>query len=226
MTSLAQLKTIHTLRRQVEGLDDDAYRGLLQNKFRVVSSKDLTDMQARALIDDLKRRAGQTNPRVAANIAMGRYAAPLQALWIAAYNLGLAYSKDDKALLKFVQRQTRVTHTRFLTDPRLAAKAIEGLKAWIARDGGVIWPDEGLSDQLAVKREVCRAIAAKLVACGGFSPFIAGETGWPVDFEKYGSARGKPAAFAYYSPADWDDLANQLGIRLRSALKKEAPHAK
>ena len=26
MTSLAQTKAIHTLRRQVEGLDDDAYR--------------------------------------------------------------------------------------------------------------------------------------------------------------------------------------------------------
>jgi len=83
-----------------------------------------------------------------------------------------------------------------------------------------------LSDQLQVKHEVCRAIAARLVACGGYSPFIAGETGWPSDFEKYGYARGKPAAFEYYTPAHWDDLANQLGTRLRTFLKQGASHAK
>ncbi|MGC8201033.1 phage protein GemA/Gp16 family protein, partial [Salmonella enterica] len=40
----------------------------------------------------------------------GPYAKKLQALWIAAWNLGLTRSRDDKALLAFVKRQTGLDH--------------------------------------------------------------------------------------------------------------------
>ena len=43
------------------------------------------------------------------------------------------------ALVAFVKRQTGVDHIRFLHHADDAAKAIEGLKAWLAREGGVKW---------------------------------------------------------------------------------------
>ncbi len=63
----------------------------------------------------------------------GKYAKKLQALWIAAWNLGIARDRDDKALLAFVKRQTGIDHTRFLVYADDAKRAIEALKGWINR---------------------------------------------------------------------------------------------
>jgi hypothetical protein len=227
MTSAAQTRAIHAMRRTL-GMTDGDYRGLLKARFRVVSSSDLDAGQAGALIEELKGlgapAAARTRP--AAKTASGKYAPVLQALWIAAWNLGLARSRDDAAMLAFVERQTGLAHSRFLADPADAAKAIEGLKAWIARDGGVTWPAR--SDQDAKARsaawlrkcEVTRAIAARLQAAGGFTPFITGQNVWPGDVEAYGYSRGLKARFEFYDEADWDRLAAWLGARLRATLAK------
>jgi hypothetical protein len=227
MTSAAQTRAIHAMRRALDLTDDD-YRGLLKARFRVVSSSDLDERQAGALIEELKGLGAPaaSGKRPAAKTASGKYAPVLQALWIAAWNLGLARSRDDAAMLAFVERQTGLSHTRFLADPADAARAIEGLKAWIARDGGVTWPTQCNADEarrpLAWLRKyaVTRAIAAKLQAAGGFAPFISGQDIWPGDVEAYGYRRGLKAAFRFYDEADWDRLAAWLGARLRAAPAK------
>lgn len=77
----------------------------------------------------------------------GKYAPKLQALWIAAWNLGLIRNKSDQALLAFVKRQTKVDHTRFLRHAEDANKAIEALKGWMAREANVDWTiDRQLAD--------------------------------------------------------------------------------
>jgi hypothetical protein len=218
MTTAAQTRAIHATRRAL-GMSDDDYRGLLNARFKVVSSRDLSDAQAGALIDELKGLGGGApGGRSLARTASGRYAPVLQALWICAWNLGLARSRDDAAMLAFVERQTGLAHTRFLVDPADAVKAIEGLKAWIARDGGVVWPPKG--EARLRKRAVARAIAERLLAAGGFTPFIAGRDAWPSDFELYGYRRGLPSAFGFYTERHWDRLAGWLGTRLRAALAK------
>jgi hypothetical protein len=227
MTSAAQTRAIHAMRRAL-GMTDADYRGLIKARFRVVSSSDLDDGQAGALIDELKGLGAPAAAprRPAAKTASGKYAPVLQALWIAAWNLGLARSRDDAAMLAFVERQTGLSHTRFLTDPAEAARAIEGLKAWVARDGGVTWPtqrDAGLLDRDLAwlrKRAVTRAIAERLQALGGFVPSIPGQSVWPVAVETYGRQRGLKAAFDFYGEGDWDRLAAWLGARLRAALAK------
>jgi len=229
MTAAAQSRAIHTLKRKL-GMDDDDYRGFLRARFRVASSRDLNAAQAGALIEELRALAGpRADARPAAKTASGKYAPVLQALWIAAWNLGLARSRDDAAMLAFVERQTGLAHTRFLADPADAAKAIEGLKAWVARDGGVTWPTRRDADDAARdlawmrKRAVCRAIAQKLQAAGGFAPFVPGQDVWPGDVEAYGYRRGLKAQFEFYDEADWDCLAAWFGARLRATLagKKE-----
>ena len=227
MSTALQIKTIQTLRRKV-GLQDPEYRGLLVHIGGKASSKDLSDAAANRVIGELRKLAGPATvpgTRSAATTATGPYAPLLQALWIAAWNLGLARSKDDAAMLAFVKRQTGLDHTRFLVDGEVAARAIEGLKRWIARDGGVEWPKDGgrMSDDIvARKHAVCRAIAARLVAIGGFTPFVPGTDAWPVDFAAFGYRCGLPAGFTDYEAKDWDELANILGKRLRGKLAERA----
>ncbi len=222
MSTPAQIKAIHTLKSRI-GLSDEDYRDHLMSITGKKSSRDLSGGEALRFIDRLREFAGpdqRSNARKPSVTASGKYAPVLQALWITAWHLGLSRSKDDRALIAFVERQTGLKHTRFLVDHAAATRAIEGLKAWLARDGGVVWPT-GV-DPLERKAAICQAIAARLVAARGFKPFSPHAHPWPGDFTAYGRSFGLPAAFDYYTAQQWDDLCARLGGRLRAALAKQA----
>lgn len=217
MTTPGQTRAIHAMRKAGQ-MDNQEYRALLEARFGKRSSSDLTDAEAARLIDELRRvtGVGPAPGRSAARTASGKYAPVLRALWISAWHLGLAKSRDDAALIAFVQRQTGLAHLRFLADPAEAAKAIEGLKAWIARDAGVTWPTE--ADATALGREVswlrketvARACVARLAAAGDT---IAA---W-ADAELAGRQRGLPATFGDYGEWHWDRLIEFLGGRIRGS---------
>lgn len=135
MTSLA---AIHTGKKAL-GLDDDVYRALLARITGKTSARDLTDTERRRVIEEMRRQGFKGTSKGARKPLEGKYAKKLQALWIAGWNLGLVRDRDDKALLAFVKRQTGIDHTRFLRDADDAARAIEALKGWLARSGGVTW---------------------------------------------------------------------------------------
>lgn len=220
MTTPAQLKTIHTLKSRA-GLAEDEFRALLAKETGQASSKDLPEPVAGRFITVLRGFApDRPGAAPSARRATGKFAPVLQALWLSGWNLGVVRNRDDAALIGFVERQTGLSHTRFLQDHADANRAIEALKAWLARDGGVAWPldRDAETAPLARKRAVVRAIAAKLVAAGAFTPFLPGGDPWPSDFEVYGYSRGLPASFGCYAAADWDRLASHLGARLRAAL--------
>ncbi|MEP9402057.1 regulatory protein GemA [Sphingomonas sp. VNH70] len=147
MTAL--LKAIHATRRDL-AIDDDDYRAVLQRVTGKRSAKDLDDRQRRAVLDELRRLSGK--PRRGLD---GPYASKLVALWLSAWNLGIVRKRDDGALIAFVERQTGIDHVRWLREPRDAARAIEGLKAWIAREAGVEWP--ATQDVAATKQAVIDA---------------------------------------------------------------------
>jgi hypothetical protein len=137
MTNSIQI--IQTLRRKA-GMDEDMYRAFLERETGKRSCKDLTETQSVHVIKKLqaivpfdpayKAKGKGAKP---SSIATGAFAPKLRALWLTAYNLGLVNAYQDTALIAFVQRQTGVSHTRFLIEPILASKAIEGIKAIIIR---------------------------------------------------------------------------------------------
>lgn len=120
------------------GLTDDEDRRDFYH--RVTGKRRLREMngtEKEAVVAELRKLGFKPGPRTRS--LTGPYARKLQALWISGWNLGLVDSARDAALLAFVKRQTGFEATRFLRDPMDAAKVIEGLKAWLARDGGVVW---------------------------------------------------------------------------------------
>ena len=145
----------------------------------------------------MRRQTG--NPgRTRSNTAAGRYAPVLQALWIAGHNLGVVQNRDDAALIAFVQRQTGMSHTRFLTDSEDARRAIEALKKWLSREAGVVWPRG--TDPSARKLAIVKAIADRLMR-----------------------VHPDPDALLKTLPinTDWDAHANILGEHLRAALAQK-----
>jgi len=203
----ALIRAIHTAKSR-QKIDEATYREILADRFQVVSSKDLSDEQARDFLDMVNGGA-----RPSASTASGEFAPILRALWIAAHNLAIVTCRDDHALIAFCERQTGLAHTRFLKDPRDAHKVIEALKSWLAREGGVDWPKKQ-STLKERKRAIARAIAKKLHERGDFGecpfPFA-----WATAVENLGRAAGLPTFLADYTPQNFDALSNLLGAKLR-----------
>lgn len=136
----SSIAAIHVAKKQL-GFDDDTYRAKLRVITGKTSTKSMSETERQKVLTVLRSEGfkpveRRTNGR---QKLTGPFAKKLQALWIAGYNLALIEMNDDAALLAFVKRQTGIDHTRFLHFPDDAAKAIEGLKRWLARDGGVDW---------------------------------------------------------------------------------------
>lgn len=211
-----QIKAIHVLKGQA-GISEGDYRQHLKERFRVFSSKQLSEAQAGVLLDDLRSLsgAGAKKPRTSATRASGQFAPVLQALWLAAHNLAVIENPDDAALLAFVKRQCKVDHDRFLTDGAEAAKAIEALKAMIAREAGVAFATAAEAKKMGLplktmnKRAVVFAIARKIVASG-----LAG-----FDMETFACLEGFPP-IGGCNDGQLDKLAAKMGGVLRGRMGK------
>lgn len=146
------IAAIHVAKKQL-GLDDDSYRDALHRATGKSSASAMTEGERQKALEHFRslgfkaRSTGRRKP------LEGRFAAKLQALWIAGWNLGLVRDRDDRALLAFIKRQTGIDHVRFLRHGQDAIKAIEALKGWLSRAGGVDWSefDEPASCVLAAQ---------------------------------------------------------------------------
>jgi len=195
---------------KARGLDEDTARDLYE---RVTGKRRLTLMDSSELHAVLV--AINATPVAARNKGLtGPYAKKLQALWIAGWNLGIVRDRTDAAMLAFIKRQTGIEHTAFLRDAADARKAVEALKSWLTRAGGVSWGSSNGRDYLqhdqgkiawAQWREIDPA--ASLAVYGGdysFHQEVRGIVG--AGFTTIGSLK----------PADWRLVMNTLGERLRA----------
>lgn len=131
----AIIAAIHAGLRQLGIKEDDDKRALYA---RVTGERRLTNMTPRqhdAIVAELRRLGFKP----AKKALEGPFAGKLQALWIDAWNLGIVRNRRDEALAAFVKGRTRIDHTRWVIHAGDADKAIEALKGWMARDGGVDW---------------------------------------------------------------------------------------
>lgn len=118
------------------GLDEDTYRAKLQNITGKSSLREMTEPERQKVLTVFRNEGFK--PKASRGLT-GKYAGKLQALWIAGYNLGLIRDRRDSALEAFVKRQTGLDRARFLHVHDDAKLVIEALKAWLARDGKVVW---------------------------------------------------------------------------------------
>lgn len=219
--SNSQLATIHTLAKKA-GLDEDAYRGFLEKHTGRQSAKNLTASEAGGVIEKLREAAGEAVGKAVAGLdtPVGK---KLRALWIAGYDLGIVQARHDSAMLSFVERQTGVSHIRFLQKSRDGNAAIEGLKAWLARKGQFTWPAD-TRDARAAKVAVIEAQWMTLYRIGDVQPFIKDD---PMpDLMKYSYRVTWISDPLHRLPEDkLDELQNALGRRLRAAIPRRAAMA-
>jgi hypothetical protein len=134
------IAAMHVAKKQL-GLDDDTYRATLAQVTGKASSADMTESERQTVLEHFRQSGFKGTATGSRKALEGKFAGKLQALWIAGWNLGLVRDRDDRALLSFVKRQTGLDHVRFLRHGADATKAIEGLKGWLERSGGVDWKE-------------------------------------------------------------------------------------
>lgn len=223
---MSALAAIHVGRKAL-GLDEETYRDLLE---RVTGQRSAAGMNARqheAVIAEMRRLGFAPEAREAAGPKRldGPFARKLQALWIAGWNLGLVEDRRDAALLAFVTRQTGLSHTRFLVDGRAAAKAIEGLKAWLARDGGVDWGDGSspLQRVCAAQERLLTQPAVVTVHAIGPVPDATARALEAMASASSCSLNGPHPAEG--DAAGWIARSNALGRKVRAVAKSRRPRA-
>lgn len=209
---MSAIAAIHVARKQL-GLEDDEARAIYAQVTGKRSLREMTDGERGRVVDELRKRGFTPSSRPHRKPLEGRYAKKLQALWIAAWNLGIVRNRDDRALIAFVQRQAGVSHTRFLHYKEDADKVIEGLKRWMARDGGVVWNRQGVDwlhcdgAKIAVAQWQFLVDAGHCPIVGGFGVYVREATGHAFN------------GFAALTDRDWITVMNALGEHVRRVRK-------
>ena len=216
MTSTIAL--IHIAKTDL-GLDDETYRDFLERETGKRSTKAMSEAERRKVLAAFRRDGWTPRSKGAGKRLDGPYAAKLQALWIAGWNLGIVRNRRDQAMLAFIKRQTGIDHTRFLRDQADAKKAIEALKDWLHREGGVDWSTDGGRGKgldADPRLRVLHAQWQRLKELGVIKHF--GKTG-TGGLWSYGYAVVTKSHPQFYDDQDWIKLQNALGKKLRYELK-------
>lgn len=203
---MTAIRAIHGALRQL-GLDEATARDRYERTTGKRSLRLMSAAEQQAVLADLRR---DLPARVKG--LTGPYAKKLQALWIAGWNLGIVVDRTDAALLAFVARQSGIEDTRFLRDATDAKRAVEGLKAWLAREGGVRWGWSHGYDWLAhdagkIAWAQWQKLVpeAQLIAHGNFYEAVLGILGLTTSGQPLGTLK----------PLDWRKVMNRLGEDIR-----------
>ena len=138
-----QKTIIHTLTAKL-GMDDDAYRGLMQQMFGVSSSTGLSWREADDLITELRRKGGEVPPEVPVQeraprrwseldgrpgMATAAQCRMIEAMWAEVSRMPTA-DERERALWSFLRRIVGVDHFRFLKrwQVQKVVAAIEAMK--------------------------------------------------------------------------------------------------
>lgn len=206
----ASIAAIHVAKKQL-GLDEDTYRAKLEIITGKASTKSMTEAERERVLQVLRKEGFQPkfNRRTDGRLKIsGKYAGKLQALWISAWNLGIVQNRDDAALVKFAERQTGIEHVRFLKNAADARKAVEALKGWIARVGGVDWSDAEIMSDYARADGFKIAWAQWLKLDGNANAYSVSEFHALV-------LRLTDTTVELCDRRDWQTVMNELGKRIR-----------
>ncbi|MBO6553236.1 MAG: regulatory protein GemA [Roseitalea sp.] len=209
------------------------YRSMLTRVAGCHSSTKVPAGKREAVLGELRRlgasNIGRARTRRTGLRLEGFYAGKMQALWIAGYNLGIIRDNSDAALMAFIKRQTGLDHTRWLNDNRDATKAINALKRWLERDGGVDWQQSQYraphtqGPQYRIAHAQCRYLFNIWLSEWAKTEHLAAikaDDGIRLAAAEAGIAVTKPVAA--YDRHEWIAIMNLMGPKIRAHKAKAA----
>lgn len=190
MIDRATLAAIHVAKKD-RGLDDDAYRDMMERVAGVRSASALDANGARLVMLEFERLGfAGTNNRKGTAGDRRPIVLKARALWISLWQLDEIHDSRDSALDAFTKRTTGKETLRFCTNGE-AGKVVEALKAWCERVG--FHPRGGVLNVVYVQETRLRAYY---------------RTDWPA-------ALTRRAPLTDSTPSEQRDYAAQLAVEVR-----------
>lgn len=200
------------------GLDEDTYRAKLRNITGETSLRKMTETQLNQVIKVFENEGFRRGPKKSRNDGRreltGPYLRKLRALWISGYNLGIIRNPDDRAMIAWIEEQTGIPDTRFLRAHADARAAIEGLKGWLQREGGVSFGN--LNGQEWLASEPAKVAWAQWKILHPDADLIV-RKGFDEEVRRLLKVDG--VWLGHLKPRDWQTVMNGLGARVRAARK-------
>lgn len=214
---MSTLAAIYVAKKQL-GLEEDDFRDVCERVTGKRSTREMNEPQRMRLVEHFRDHGFKPVSKGSRNRLTGKFAAKLQALWIAGWNLGVFKNNDDKAMFAFVQRQTGLDAIRFVHYFDDATKAIEGIKSWIERKVGPVWREPVNNDiwrktdggKIAAMQWSILSQHDRLPEPGGFDVYVR-------------KLLGKDTAFVLtdVSARQWHTVMNTLGHLVRKVSNHE-----
>ncbi|MEL7698674.1 regulatory protein GemA [Citromicrobium bathyomarinum] len=210
----AMLAKVHIARKELR-LDEDDYRQIIADETGKTSAGDCSADELDAVLARFRGRGWQPATKAGrAKRAQHPMAKKARALWISLYQLGEVRDRSEAALEAFAKRQLgcdRLVWARQSDGYRL----IEALKKMAARGGWSQTDTDGKNLSVRdLKRGLCEAILAKLVACGEVPAH------WTIDIAAHRLCGIDTGSGRFANAEGFDDLAEALGRKLREADPK------
>jgi len=137
------IRLIHVAKREL-GLDDEAYRDLLQSATGKRSTSDMAEFELRRLLDHLKtcgfkvKSTRKSARKHDVHMDQHEQSRKIRALWLQLADMGIVRDPSEAALGRWIKRETGVEALAWL-DGDHASRCIEKLKKWNQR---IIWKRE------------------------------------------------------------------------------------
>ena len=133
----ALIRVVHVAKREL-GLDEEAYRDVLQSATGKRSTSDMAEFELRRLLDHLKtcgfkvKSARKSARKHDVPMDQHEQSRKIRALWLQLADMGIIRDPSEAALCRWIKRETGVEALAWL-DGDQASHSIEKLKKWNQR---------------------------------------------------------------------------------------------
>jgi len=195
------------------------------------SCRDMSAAELRAVLAEMDRSpAARTKPRTASRrdrLPATAHRGKLWALWLSAWNLGVVDRPTEAALCAFIKRQTGLDAAQWARDERETAKAIEGLKAWLARPvekggAGVDWSPYAAADGAAIDNPRARVLEAQWRILHALGVVRIGDSGALASYAGRRAGIARRISHTHLTADQAIALITHLGQRIRKAKAADA----
>lgn len=202
-------------RKQLGMLEDD-YRQLLFDTTGRISLTQCSEAQLARMVDVLKSKGFRALPPKGVGGTAGAASHPMarkaRALWVSLYQLGVVHNPAEPALEAFAKKQLGCDKMVWARQSD-AFKLIEALKDMGRRKGWAMHDKNGHAlGHIGLKESLCAAILKRLKANG------VARADWSIDDAAWKLCGIRTAREAAWSASDYEQLAAELGARLRDVL--------
>ncbi len=210
------IRFVHARAREL-AIDQDARRALQVRVTGHASCGDMTVAELERMAGELRRGNGvNRNPR-GDGLPDTAHRGKLWALWLSGWHLGVVDTPTEDALIAFIKRQTGLDAARWARDERHTAKAIEGLKAWLAREAGVDWSPYAAAQGEDIDNPRARVIEAQWRILAGLGVVHIDDPGALASYAARHAGIGRTISHTHLEADEAKALIAHLGWRIRRA---------